>query len=65
MPVYTFQVGGSPFPSVLWNERRSIPNMEKGNIYASYIASTRGEFVGLGSLPLTQMRKPRHRYYSR
>lgn len=53
MPVHTFQVGGSPFPREFVGMNVGFQTgigMEKGNIYASGIVSTRGEFSGIGSL---------------
>ena len=50
-PRYAFQVGGVPFPTTTGP---SLPaqdgvGIQDGNIYASGIVSTRGEFIGLGS----------------
>jgi hypothetical protein len=50
-PRYPFQVGGVPFPTTTGP---ALPaqdgvGIDRGNIYASGIVSTRGEFVGLGS----------------
>ena len=50
-PRYPFQVGGVPFPTITGP---SLPaqngvGIDRGNVYASGIVSTRGEFVGLGS----------------
>ena len=55
-PRYAFQVGGTPFATT---EGPPLPaqdgvGIEDGNIYASGIVSTRGEFVGVGSL-ITQI----------
>lgn len=53
MPVYKFQVDGSPFPREFGGMSVGFQTgigMEKGNIYASGIVSTRGEFSGIGSL---------------
>lgn len=50
-PRYAFQVGGVPFPTI---DGPPLPaqdgvGIENGNVYASGIVSTRGEFIGLGS----------------
>ena len=50
-PRYAFQVGGVPFPTTTGP---ALPaqdgvGIQDGNVYASGIVSTRGEFVGLGS----------------
>ena len=50
-PRYPFQVGGVPFPTTTGP---SLPaqdgvGIDRGDIYASGIVSTRGEFIGLGS----------------
>ena len=53
MPVHTFQVGGSPFARQFGGMNVGMNTgvgIERGNIYASGIITTRGEFVGLGSL---------------